>query len=159
MFEKALEIQPGHRATLQALIELYTDAGDFEAVIKQKRSLIASHATPADEKFTLCRARSPTIYKEKLNNPQKAIAAYLEALDIKPSDRQLLHDLLDLFSETKQWKKAMEILMKLAELEQRQGARRASSIAAGNIANYELHSTDEAVELYNQAPRRGSRTT
>ena len=39
MFEKALEIQPGHRATLQALIDLYTDAGDFEAVIKQKRSL------------------------------------------------------------------------------------------------------------------------
>ena len=27
MFEKALEIQPGHRATLQALIDLYTDAG------------------------------------------------------------------------------------------------------------------------------------
>ena len=42
MFEKALEIQPGHRATLQALIDLYTDAGDFEAVIKQKRALMAS---------------------------------------------------------------------------------------------------------------------
>ena len=56
MFEKALEIQPGHRATLQALIDLYTDAGDFEAVIKQKRSLITSrdagrrevHAVPRD---------------------------------------------------------------------------------------------------------------
>ena len=48
MFEKALEIQPGHRATLQALIDLYTEAGDFEAVIKQKRALLASaeHADP-----------------------------------------------------------------------------------------------------------------
>ena len=35
MFEKALEIEPGHRATLQAVIDLYTDAGDWEAVIKR----------------------------------------------------------------------------------------------------------------------------
>src|SRR4029077_20217059 len=68
----------------------------------------------------------------------------------KPNDRQLLHDLLDLFSETKQWKKAMEILMRLADLET--GVVKAKFlVAAGNIANYELHSTDEAVELYNNA--------
>src|SRR6185369_1189668 len=89
------------------------------------------------------------IYKEKLNNPQKAIAAQLEALNLRPGDRELLHDLLELFSTTKQWKKAMEILMKLAELDSGSGKAR-FLIAAGNIANYELHSTDEAVELYNQ---------
>src|SRR6185369_11407474 len=39
---------------------------------------------------------------------------------------------------------------KLADLEQ--GKMRAKYlVAAGNIANYELHSTDEAVELYNTA--------
>jgi tetratricopeptide (TPR) repeat protein len=43
----------------------------------------------------------------------------------------------------------MEILMKLAELDSGVGKAR-FLIAAGNIANYELHSTDEAVELYNQ---------
>ena len=90
------------------------------------------------------------IYKEKLNNPQKAIAAHLEALNHKPTDHTLLHNLLDLFSETKQWKKAMEILMKLAELNTDKVKAR-YLVAAGNIANYELHSTDEAVELYNQA--------
>jgi golgin subfamily B member 1 len=149
MFEKALEIQPGHRATLQALVDLYTEAGDFEAVIKQKRAVMASSATLPDEKFTISEEIAQ-IYKDKLSNPQKAIAAHLEALNFKPSDRQLLHNLLDLFSETKQWKKAMEILMKLAELESGKVKAR-FLVAAGNIANYELHSTDEAVELYNQA--------
>ena len=149
MFEKALEIQPGHRPTLQALIDLYTDAGDFEAVIKQKRALMASASTPPDEKFTICEEIAG-IYKDKLANPQKAIASHLEALNYKPNDRQLLHDLLDLFSETKQWKKAMEILGKLAEIETGKVKAR-YLVAAGNIANYELHSTDEAVELYNQA--------
>ncbi len=44
----------------------------------------------------------------------------------------------------------MEILTKLAELES--GKMKAKFlVAAGNIANYELHSTDEAVEIYNQA--------
>lgn len=148
MFEKALEIQPGHRGTLQALIDLYTEAGDFEAVIKQKRSLATSSATSPEDKFALCEEIAH-LYKDKLSNPQKAIAAHLEALNIKPNDRQLLHDLLELFSETKQWKKAMEILMRLAELDSGKGKAR-FLVAAGNIANYELHSTDEAVDLYNQ---------
>jgi len=149
MFEKALEIQPGHRPTLSALIDLYTDSGDWEAVVKQKRALLSAPATDLDEKFALCE-QIAAIYKDKLTNPQKAIAAHLEALNLKPGDRQVLHNLLDLFSDTKQWKKAMEILTKLADLEQ--GKMKAKYlVAAGNIANYELHSTDEAVEIYNQA--------
>jgi tetratricopeptide (TPR) repeat protein len=107
-------------------------------VIKQKRSLISARETAPDEKFTLSREIAG-IYKEKLNNPQKAIAAQLEALNLRPGERELLHDLLELFSETKQWKKAMEILMKLAELDSGSGKAR-FLIAAGNIANYELHS-------------------
>jgi hypothetical protein len=42
----------------------------------------------------------------------------------------------------------MEILSKLAELETGKVKAR-YLVAAGNIANYELHSTDEAVDLYN----------
>jgi golgin subfamily B member 1 len=148
MFEKALEIQGGHRATIAALIDLYSESNDWEAVIKQKRSLLtASH--DVDEKFAI-NEQIAGIYKDKLNNPQKAIAAHLEALDLKPTERQLLHNLLDLFSETKQWKKAIEILSKLADLETGKVKAR-FLVAAGNIANYELHSTDDAVEFYNQA--------
>ena len=110
---------------------------------------MASATTPTDEKFTISEEIAG-IYKDKLANPQKAIAAHLEALNYKPNDRQLLHNLLDLFSETKQWKKAMEILGKLAEIETGKVKAR-YLVAAGNIANYELHSTDEAVEIYNQA--------
>ena len=151
MFEKALEIQPGHRA----------DAAGAHRPLHRRRRLGGGHqaeagaagvaaTTDLDEKFAPVRGDRRQIYKDKLNNPQKAIAAHLEALNFKPTDRQLLHNLLDLFSETKQWKKAMEILMKLAELETGKVKAR-YLVAAGNIANYELHSTDEAVELYNQA--------
>ena len=148
MFEKALEIQGGHRATLDALIDLYSESNDWEAVIKQKRALLSA-SRDAEEKFNI-NEQIAAIYKEKLNNPQKAIASHLEALELKAGDRQLLHNLLDLFSETKQWKKAVEILTKLADLETGKIKARIL-VAAGNIANYELHSTDDAVEFYNQA--------
>ena len=45
----------------------------------------------------------------------------------------------------------MEILTQAGRARDGQGARRKYLVAAGNIANYELHSTDEAVEIYNQA--------
>lgn len=148
MFEKALEINPGHRPTLEALAQVHADAGEWEAVIKQKRALL-SHSDGVDEKVRF-HEEIIAIYKEKLNNPQKAIAAYLEALDVKPDARNLLVDVLELLHETKQWKKAVEILMRLANLET--GRSKAKYLeTAGIITNAELHSPDEAVEMFNQA--------
>ncbi len=59
MFEKALEIQPGHRQTLSALIDLYTDSGDWEAVVKQKRALSASPNTSISTRSSRSASRSP----------------------------------------------------------------------------------------------------
>ncbi len=148
MFEKALEIQPGHRPTLEALIDIYTAGNDWEAVIRQRRALL-THTDNVNAKLEI-QQQIIDIYRTRLQNPQKAIAAYLEALEFKPADHKLLHDVLDLFTETKQWKKAVEILLKLAGLET--GKLRAKYLeAAGNITNYELHAADDSIELYNQA--------
>ena len=44
MFEKALEIDPTHRETLQAVIDLQQQQGDWEAVVHAKRGLMADGA-------------------------------------------------------------------------------------------------------------------
>jgi hypothetical protein len=148
MFEKALEIDSGHRPTLEALTEIHAAAGDWEAVIRQKRALLA-HLQSDEEKLQL-HGQIIEVYKEKLKNPQKAIAAYLEALEVKPDARGLLADVLELLTETKQWKKAVEILLRLAAIET--GRVKAKYLqTAGQITNAELHSPDEAVELFNKA--------
>ena len=49
-------------------------------MVKQKRALLASPNTDLDEKFALGE-QIATIYKDKLLNPQKAIAAHMEALN------------------------------------------------------------------------------
>jgi tetratricopeptide (TPR) repeat protein len=148
MFEKALEISPGHRPTLESLATVYAEGREWEAVIKQKRALL-THSENLEEKMRF-HEEIIEIYKDKLANPQKAIAAYLEALDLKPDARNLLVDVLELLHETKQWKKAVEILMRLANLET--GRAKAKYLeTAGIITNTELHSPDEAVEMFNQA--------
>ena len=148
MFEKALEILPGHKPTLEALVEVYSAASDWEGVVKQKRAILAN-ATAKGEKLALLQQIIDT-YRDKLKSPQKAIAAYLEALEIEPESRPMLHKVLELFSETEQWKKAVETTMRLANLET--GKIKAKFIeAAGNITRDFLKSPDEAIELYNQA--------
>ena len=91
------------------------------------------------------------IYQERLDNSQKAIGAYLEAIDIAPDDHQLLQKVLDLYSATQQWKKAVEIIGRFIELEEDPIRRGSYHQAAGTICRNELKALDEAIEHYNHA--------
>lgn len=148
MFEKALEIDPTHRETLQAVIELQAAQNDWEAVIQGKRGLIQT--ANAREKVQLL-SEIGSIYQEKLQNPQKATAAYLDALEVAPEDHQLLQKILDLYTETKQWKKVVETIERFVALESDSIRKGAYHHAAATICRDELKSLDEAVDYYNRA--------
>jgi tetratricopeptide (TPR) repeat protein len=148
MFEKALEIDPTHRDTLEAVIALQEQQGDWEAVVHAKRGLMST-ATSKD-KVTLLDTIGG-IYHEKLQNPQKATAAYLEALEVSPEDHQLLQKVLDLYTETKQWKKAVETIERFVALETDSVRKGAYYHAAATVCRDELKSLDEAVDYYNRA--------
>ncbi|HWO19719.1 MAG TPA: tetratricopeptide repeat protein [Kofleriaceae bacterium] len=148
MFEKALEIDPTHRETLQAVIDLQQQQGDWEAVIHAKRGLIA---TSKDKERTQLLDEVAGIYDQKLQNPQKATAAYLEALEFSPEDHQLLQKLLDIYTNTKQWKKVVETIERFIALEADPVRCGAYYHAAATVCRDELKSLDEAVDYYNKA--------
>jgi tetratricopeptide (TPR) repeat protein len=148
MFEKALEIDPTHRETLQSVIDLQTAQGDWEAVVHAKRGLMQT--AKEKEKVQLL-SEIGSVYYEKLQNPQKATAAYLEALEAAPEDHQLLQKILDLYTETKQWKKVVETIERFVALENDPVRRGAYYHAAATICRDELKSLDEAVDYYNKA--------
>ena len=148
MFEKALEIDSGHRDTLEAVIALQQQQGDWEAVVHAKRGLMAS-AQPKEKTELL--DQIGVIYQEKLQNPQKAIGAFLEAVDSAPDDHQLLQKVLDLYTETKQWKKVVETIERFIALEADGVRRGAYYHAAATICRDELKSLDDAVDYYNKA--------
>jgi tetratricopeptide (TPR) repeat protein len=148
MFEKALEIDPTHRDTLEAVIDLQREQGDWEAVVHAMRGLMS---TSSSREKTQLLDEIGGIYHDKLANPQKATAAFLDALEVAPEDHQLLQKVLDLYTETKQWKKAVETIERFIALEPDSVRRGAYYHAAATVCRDELKSLDEAVDYYNRA--------
>jgi tetratricopeptide (TPR) repeat protein len=146
MFEKALEIEATHRPTLLAVIELQQAQGDWEAVIHAKRQLLAVAEEP--EKLKLLEEIGD-IYQQKLQNSQKAITAYLEAVEVRGDTHALLHKVLELYSDTKQWKKAVEIIQRIANLEKDPTRKGKYHHAAARILRDEVKSLDDAIEEFN----------
>jgi tetratricopeptide (TPR) repeat protein len=148
MFEKALEIDPNHPDTLGAVIAIQEAQGDWEAVIHAKRAMAAK--ADASTKVKLL-DEVGEIYHTKVNNPQKAIGAFLEALEVRNDDHQLLQKVLDLYTETEQWKKAVETIIRFVELEKDPIRKGSYYNAAGTICREKLKSLDEAIDFYNLA--------
>jgi tetratricopeptide (TPR) repeat protein len=145
---RALQEQPQHRACREAMIDAASRLGDHAAAAHHRKALL-SLLDNDGERFTLL-AETARHSRDDARDLQGALQTFQEALELRPDDHQILHDVLDLYSKTKQWKQAVQVLSKLAAAETGK-ARARYLVATGNILNYELRSSDEAVELYNQA--------
>jgi tetratricopeptide (TPR) repeat protein len=148
MFEKALEIDPTHVDTLEAVIGIQEAQGDWEAVIHAKRSLLVT--ADEDRQIELLDEISG-IYANRVDNPQKAIGALREALEVKPDHHQLLQKLLDLYTSTEQWKKSVETIERFIELEADHLRRGMYHNAAGDICRGKMKAIDEAIDYYERA--------
>jgi tetratricopeptide (TPR) repeat protein len=148
MFVKALELDPRHRDALQAVIDLQTQQGDWQAVVLAKRGLVEA-ADEVGEKTRLL-TEIGTHY-HALQDPTKAAVAYVEALELAPENHQVLQKLLDLCIDSKQWKRALEVIERFAVLEKDPFHRGVYLHAAATLCRDELASLDEAVDYYARA--------
>ena len=148
MFAKALELDPHHRETLLAVIEVQTQLADWDAVVRAKRDLVET-AEAADKPKLL--EEVGALYQTRLSNAPKAAAAYIEALELAPESRQLLQKLLDLYIEHKQFKPAVETIERFIALEQDAFKKGLYFHAAATLCRDELKSLEEAVDYYDCA--------
>jgi tetratricopeptide (TPR) repeat protein len=147
MYEKALEVDPSHRDTLLAVIDLQEKQQDWDAVIHAKRALVQS--ADEDEQFKLLEEIGD-IYNDKLSNPQKSIAAYQESLEVNPGSHHVLQKLMERYYATKQWKKAIGVIDKFIEMESDPKIRYKYSYAAATVYRDELKALDESIEYFNR---------
>ncbi len=146
--QKVLDIEPGHRDTLEALGELHLARGHVDEAIATLRVLAAAGA--AAERIGYLE-RIGDLYRDKLANPPRAMSTYLEALELDGANRRILQRLLDLQSGAGQWKAAAETIDRFLEHETDRVRRGAYLIASAEIRRTELKDRPGALACYERA--------
>ncbi|HTJ46947.1 MAG TPA: SIR2 family protein [Kofleriaceae bacterium] len=142
---RALERDPLHEPTLQALVDLAGQKGDWKTVVESKRALL--EGAPDAIKVKLF-DEIGDIQRGKLRDVAAAVGAYLEALKLSAGSHVLLHKLLDAYTEQKQWRRAVETLDQLAGEDPAADRRARYQYTAAVIARDELGDADLAVERF-----------
>jgi tetratricopeptide (TPR) repeat protein len=148
MFDKALEEDPYHRPTLESMIQVYEAQSEFEQVIHFKQQLLQISAD--DERFALLEEIGD-LWSSKLRNQQKAIESYQEIADTRPTDHKILHKLLALYQDTRQWEKSIDVIERISALDERPAAKAKYAYTVGVIFRDELKNVDEAIVRFNDA--------
>ncbi len=149
--DKALEEVPNHRPTLEAMVETYAQGNEWEQVLGYKRQILDTHLTDIDERYNAL-VDIGNLWQDKAKNPQKAVASFSEALELKGDQNNiLLVKLLALFQETKQWSRVVETVSKMSEAEKDPAKKARYAYTVASIYNNEIKNPEEAVNWYNAA--------
>src|SRR5262249_22387457 len=146
LYEKALTIDRTHKPSLVALVELHSAGRRWEKVIEAKRTLESAEKNPEERGRLL--EEIGDLLLDKLEDPIQAMGAFQAALEFRPGRALLLHKVLTLCTEQKQWKKAVEVIEKLVALETDPARRAKYRYAAAVILNDELEESERALELF-----------
>ncbi|HSD91104.1 MAG TPA: tetratricopeptide repeat protein, partial [Kofleriaceae bacterium] len=147
-YTKLLDLDPTDQPTLDALAELHLARGSYDEAVASLRARVA--VAPQAEKVRL-HERIGNLYKDKLANPARAMAAYLDALELDKTSHRILQRVLDLQSETGQWKPAIETIDRFLELESDRARRGAYLLASAEIRRTHLKDQAGALDCYETA--------
>ena len=142
-WRRALEREALHVPTLVALADAAAARADWRTVVDCKRAL--AETTEGGAKAKVLEEVGDLLHG-KLRDTTNAVSAYLEGLQVQPGSHVLLHKLLEAYTESKQWRRAVETLDQLAVGEDDVAFRARYHYAAGVIARDELRDADLAVE-------------
>ncbi len=152
-FRRALEKEPLHEPTLEAMVELGGARGEWRMVADAKRSQIDAVARREGTDYLRAKLFEEIgdLYRERIKDVTSATGAYLEGLKIAPASRVMLHKLLEAFTEQRQWRRAIETLDQLSGLEDSPERRARFHYTAAVIARDELGDAELAIDKFNAA--------
>ncbi|MBN1654891.1 MAG: tetratricopeptide repeat protein [Deltaproteobacteria bacterium] len=148
-FRAAYELSPDNPQVLEALSRAYEVANEWQEMISilQLRSRLSSDK---EEAYKLL-VQIGDVFLEKLQDRRAAVQAYSAALEIDPNNRNLLSKLMAVYSDTKDWPRLIEIVLRIASMvdDKTQLAKYQRTVAA--IAHHELGRYDEAANYYEKS--------
>ncbi len=148
-YEKALHAEPGHRRSLDALVEMASAERDHTRALGYRRKIVSAVFAPLERADEL--ARIATTLADDLDDVRGAIEALEEARKLRAGDLMILRRLEELYSKVGAWPKVIEILGALC-LEATDGKERARyRVLQADIARAGSKDDVRAMQLYEAA--------
>jgi tetratricopeptide (TPR) repeat protein len=145
---ESMHIDPSNPRPYRALARVYDDRGDWNQSISVRRSRLQV-ATGA-ERFELALDLGDVLFL-KLGDRNGASRAYTEALQERPDDRKLLTKMMQLYGETQDWAKLIDVVLRLADGVDDAKMRAKYMHTAATIASKQLNDPDAAIDFYERA--------
>jgi len=148
-FEKALQLEPSHRPTLEALAAIHASLNDW-AQSCAYRQLVLDTILDGEERFKFLLDLSEA-WENKVGDAVQALAAMEQAVSLRPEDHQLQHRLLALYQKTQRWHEVVQTLQRIAEGDANPQRRARYMFTMAQVYRDKLDDPYQAVELFEQA--------
>jgi tetratricopeptide (TPR) repeat protein len=112
-YRKAIEMDPFNQQALHALGRKLTERGRFDELVKLLELELSSLKDPALRARTAFRLGE--VYEYRLKAPEKALAAYEQALNVEPDFRPARDGRVRLLTEARDFKRLVDELAREAE--------------------------------------------
>lgn len=145
LLEEAVDLDPKATKPLEALTAAYVEKGSFDEAWELKTRLL--DLVLGDRRIELL-IELGEFAAQKLNDRDKATKYLVMALDERPSDRNLLTRLMQLYTEEKDWARLVEVVLKLADFVTDDKQKAKYLMTAGMVSVRELHDKAAALDYF-----------
>lgn len=146
--EKALELDPGHPPSLRLLALIYMSDRRSEDAYEVYVRLVP--LLFGDDRVQVL-IETGRMAAADLEDPYRAIDAYEDANRQRPNDKLILESLFQLYRQTRQAGRAVDMLEELVRLEQDEKARVRLNHTLGEVYRDELKNDQRALAYFNAA--------
>ncbi|MBI5493566.1 MAG: tetratricopeptide repeat protein, partial [Deltaproteobacteria bacterium] len=146
--DKALEIDSNHLASLKLLADVHQKAQRYEEAYD---ALLKMAGLAQDDEKVALLMQLGSLSREKLQDAYRAIDAYEDANKLRRDDKEVLTALFNLYRDTKQGPKAVEVLEDLVRIEPDATTRVRLNHQLGEIYRDEIRNEQRAVQYFNAA--------
>jgi tetratricopeptide (TPR) repeat protein len=148
-FEKALAASPGHRRSVEALIDVATAEGDPRRAVEYRLRLLP--ALPNDAARVRELLKVAELQRVELKDAKAARATLERAREVAPRDGEVLLSLKSLHEEAHAWKELVEVLDAMAEAATTAEERARHRFAQGDVVMGRLRDEPRGLALFDAA--------
>jgi tetratricopeptide (TPR) repeat protein len=146
--KEAADADPSNPKPLRSLARVYEAKEDWREAVKVRRRRI--EMAVGAERFELL-LEIGDIELTKLGDKASAQKSYVAALEERPTDRKVLTRLMQLYSESQDWKKLVEVVLRLAEFVEDRKQRAKYMQTAAIVSARQIGNVEAALQYYDQA--------